>query len=166
MAVGITRRIEFDAGHRIPDHKSKCRNIHGHRYVLECTIEGPVIDDPGAADNGMVVDFGDLKNLMTDLIGEPWDHALLVWKEDKQLINALELFEQLQDDSEPVYSGDEVRPASPRAPHKTVVLDFPPTVERLAIHVYAVLARALPSPIRLSRVKMWETPNCFAEIVP
>ncbi|HCX34237.1 MAG TPA: 6-carboxytetrahydropterin synthase QueD, partial [Rhodocyclaceae bacterium] len=27
----ITRRLEFDAGHRIPDHLSRCRHLHGHR---------------------------------------------------------------------------------------------------------------------------------------
>ena len=26
----ITRKLEFDAGHRIPDHKSQCRNLHGY----------------------------------------------------------------------------------------------------------------------------------------
>ncbi|HEX5676071.1 MAG TPA: 6-carboxytetrahydropterin synthase, partial [Azonexus sp.] len=25
----ITRRLEFDAGHRIPDHRSQCRHLHG-----------------------------------------------------------------------------------------------------------------------------------------
>ena len=36
----ITRKLEFDAGHRIPDHKSQCRNLHGHRYTLEITLTG------------------------------------------------------------------------------------------------------------------------------
>jgi 6-pyruvoyltetrahydropterin/6-carboxytetrahydropterin synthase len=40
----ITRKLEFDAGHRIPDHKSQCRNLHGHRYTLEITLTGKVID--------------------------------------------------------------------------------------------------------------------------
>ena len=35
--ISVTRRLEFDAGHRIPDHRSQCRNLHGHRYVLEIT---------------------------------------------------------------------------------------------------------------------------------
>ena len=33
----ITRRLEFDAGHRIPDHASQCRHLHGHRYAIEVT---------------------------------------------------------------------------------------------------------------------------------
>ena len=45
----ITRRLEFDAGHRIPDHKSQCRHLHGHRYVIEITLSGQVIDKAGDA---------------------------------------------------------------------------------------------------------------------
>ena len=39
----ITTRLEFDAGHRIPCHKSQCRNLHGHRYAMEITLSGDVI---------------------------------------------------------------------------------------------------------------------------
>ena len=35
----ITRKLEFDAGHRIPDHTSQCRNLHGHRYTVEITLK-------------------------------------------------------------------------------------------------------------------------------
>ncbi|MBI4225594.1 6-carboxytetrahydropterin synthase [Candidatus Roizmanbacteria bacterium] len=38
----ITKIIEFDMGHRIPNHKSQCRNLHGHRYKLEVNLEGDV----------------------------------------------------------------------------------------------------------------------------
>ncbi|MFZ8988336.1 MAG: 6-carboxytetrahydropterin synthase, partial [Methylophilaceae bacterium] len=36
----ITSRMEFDAGHRIPNHKSSCRNLHGHRYAIEVSLSG------------------------------------------------------------------------------------------------------------------------------
>ena len=35
--ISVTRRLEFDAGHRIPDHRSQCRNkyrIHAERAGL------------------------------------------------------------------------------------------------------------------------------------
>ena len=41
----ITRRLEFDAGHRIPDHQSQCRHLHGHRYAMEITLSGDVIEE-------------------------------------------------------------------------------------------------------------------------
>ena len=40
MTTKIRRWIETDTGHRVPNHKSKCRNIHGHRYRWEVELEG------------------------------------------------------------------------------------------------------------------------------
>ena len=57
----ITTRLEFDAGHRIPNHKSQCRNLHGHRYAIEITLSGDIIQQEGASENGMVMDFSDVK---------------------------------------------------------------------------------------------------------
>ena len=57
----ITTRLEFDAGHRIPSHKSQCRNLHGHRYAIEITLSGDVIHSEGVSDDGMVMDFSDVK---------------------------------------------------------------------------------------------------------
>ena len=59
--ISVTRRLEFDAGHRIPDHRSQCRNLHGHRYVLEITLTGDVVQAPGESDNGMLMDFSEIK---------------------------------------------------------------------------------------------------------
>ena len=60
----ITRRLEFDAGHRIPDHASQCRHLHGHRYALEITLSGDTIKRDGSPVNGMVMDFGDVKAIV------------------------------------------------------------------------------------------------------
>jgi 6-pyruvoyltetrahydropterin/6-carboxytetrahydropterin synthase len=59
----ITRKLEFDAGHRIPDHKSQCRNLHGHRYTVEITLTGEVIAAEGNSDNGVFMDFWVVKAL-------------------------------------------------------------------------------------------------------
>ena len=32
--IECTRRIKFDAGHRVHLHESKCRNAHGHQYIV------------------------------------------------------------------------------------------------------------------------------------
>ena len=57
----ITTRLEFDAGHRIPSHKSQCKNLHGHRYAIEITLSGDIISQAGASENGMVMDFSEVK---------------------------------------------------------------------------------------------------------
>lgn len=139
----ITRKVEFDAGHRIPDHKSKCRNLHGHRYTLECTLGGIPVNDPGKSDHAMIVDFGDLKTIMMDQVGEPWDHAFLVSKFDTNTIEALAHF-----------SG-----------HKTVVLSDSPTVEVLARVAHDLIAAAFTSTnMRLVHTRLYETPNCWADV--
>jgi len=143
--VAVTRRLEFDAGHRIPDHRSQCRNLHGHRYALEITLEGPVSEAPGASDNGMVMDFSDIKAIACAELVERWDHAFLVHAGDTVLRTFLESLPG----------------------HKTVVLDCVPTAENLARVAFRTLAplyrRRYGNGLRLARVRLYETPNCWAD---
>jgi len=64
----ITRRFEFDAGHRIPNHESRCRHLHGHRYALEVTLIGEPVPEAGRSDEGMVLDFSALKALVHETV--------------------------------------------------------------------------------------------------
>ena len=86
----ITRRLEFDAGHRIPDHRSQCRHMHGHRYAMEITLSGDVIEKAGDPANGMVMDFGDIKTIALREIVDLWDHAFLVYQGDTEIVQLLE----------------------------------------------------------------------------
>ena len=72
----ITRRLEFDAGHRIPDHASQCRHLHGHRYALEVTLSGDIIKADGVPVNGMVMDFADVKRAFQPLFDQLDHHYL------------------------------------------------------------------------------------------
>lgn len=143
----ITRRIEFDAGHRIPNHKSQCRHLHGHRYVLEVTLEGEVITTPGVSEEGMVMDFSDVKKVAMERIVAPWDHAFLVYRGDTPVREFLESLPG----------------------HKTVVLDFIPTAENLAAYAFRILDTAYVdvygNKLRLAKVRLFETPNNWAEAV-
>jgi 6-pyruvoyltetrahydropterin/6-carboxytetrahydropterin synthase len=143
--ISVTRRLEFDAGHRIPDHRSQCRNMHGHRYVLEITLEGDVIDAPGASDNGMVMDFSDIKAIAMEHLVDRWDHAFLVHEGDTAVRAFLESLPG----------------------HKTVVLDRIPTVENLVRIAFDILAphyhRQYGGDMRLARLRLYETPNCWAD---
>ena len=142
----ITRKLEFDAGHRIPDHKSQCRNLHGHRYTLEITLIGTVIDQEGSSDNGMIMDFSDVKALARQHLVDVWDHAFLAYEKDAAVREFL--------DSIPG--------------HKTVVIDRIPTVENLAQTAFDILHAAYRdrygTGLRLHKLVLHETPNCWAEI--
>lgn len=75
--IRITKIFEFDAAHSLPGHKGKCAHIHGHTYKLEVTAQGTLQETPSSSDEGMVVDFFDLKTLVNDLIIDQVDHKML-----------------------------------------------------------------------------------------
>ena len=144
--ISITRRLEFDSGHRIPNHDGQCRHLHGHRYAIEVTLTGEVIEQPGQADDGMVLDFGDIKRLTNQYVVDLWDHAFLVAKEDEGLVAFLASLPN----------------------HKTVVMEHVPTVENLANAAFTILqpvfSQAFGGRLELSSLRLYETPNCWADV--
>lgn len=143
----VTRRLEFDAGHRIPDHRSQCRHLHGHRYVLEVTLTGDIIRKEGDPANGMVMDFSEIKSLAKRHLVDQWDHAFLVYERDARVVEFLGSLPE----------------------HKTVVLDCIPTAENLAEKAFqildAVYRDTYGNHLQLVRVRLYETPNCWADAV-
>jgi 6-pyruvoyltetrahydropterin/6-carboxytetrahydropterin synthase len=143
----ISSKLEFDAGHRIPSHNSHCRHLHGHRYTIEITLSGNIITDEGMANQGMVMDYSEVKRIAKDVLVNKWDHAFLVYSGD---IQVLQFLQSIRD-------------------HKTVILDKPPTAENLALTAFNILDRAYidnyENNLRLERVRLYETPNCWADAI-
>ncbi len=143
----ITRRLEFDAGHRIPNHNSQCKHLHGHRYAIEITLSGDIITTEGVSEQGMVMDFSDVKRIAKEQLVEEWDHAFLVYRGDRTVLDFLRGLPG----------------------HKTVVLDAIPTAENLALLAFNRLNSAyhdlFGNHLRLERVRLYETPNNWAEHV-
>lgn len=143
----ITRRLEFDAGHRIPDHRSQCRHLHGHRYVIEITLSGKIIDKAGDAANGMVMDFSQVKQLAREHLVDAWDHAFLAYSGDAAIVDFL----------------------ASLPGHKTALLDHVPTAENLARIAFdrlnAVYRDTYGNHLQLECVRLYETPNCWADAV-
>ena len=67
----VVRTFTFDAAHQLPWHPGRCRNLHGHTYRLEVTVEGPIGDD------GIVLDFADLDAIVRREVVERFDHTYL-----------------------------------------------------------------------------------------
>lgn len=141
----ITTRLEFDSGHRIPNHKSQCRNLHGHRYVLEITLSGDIIKQENASENGMVMDFSDVKAIAKESVVNVWDHAFLVYQHDTQVLDFLN---SLPD-------------------HKTVVFPTVPTAENMALEAFRILKSKYQDTygnhLKLEKVRLYETPNSWAD---
>jgi 6-pyruvoyltetrahydropterin/6-carboxytetrahydropterin synthase len=141
----ITTRLEFDAGHRIPNHKSQCRNLHGHRYALEITLSGDIINASNASENGMVMDFSDVKRIARECLVDVWDHAFLVFKDDFVVLDFLNTLPS----------------------HKTVIFPSVPTAENMAAEAFKILKSqykdTFGNHLTLERVRLYETPNSWAD---
>ena len=75
-----TRKLEFDAGHRLINHEGKCKNYHGHRYVVEVTCG---VVPSGSLDSvGRVVDFSVMKTVFGSWIDKHLDHGMVLQKDD------------------------------------------------------------------------------------
>jgi 6-pyruvoyltetrahydropterin/6-carboxytetrahydropterin synthase len=141
----ITTRLEFDAGHRIPSHKSQCKNLHGHRYAIEITLSGDIISQENVSENGMVMDFSDVKAIAKSAVVDVWDHAFLVYQHDQEILSFLN---SLPD-------------------HKTVVFPTVPTAENMASEAFRILKSSYQDTygnhLRLEKVRLYETPNNWAD---
>lgn len=145
--ITISKEVEFDAGHRVPGHASKCRNPHGHRYRVRVTCEGWIVDEKGAPDEGMLVDFGDLKSLMTHRIHDVLDHGFIVHADDLKMRQAF------------LVGGEQ---------WKVIVFPTVPTAENIARWIWEQLDEPISERFRdglkLYRVEVWETPTSVAVV--
>lgn len=160
-----TRVIEIDAAHRVPSHRSKCRNVHGHRYKIELSVVGSLAES--GAEQGMVMDFGFMKELLESYIEEMFDHVLILWSKDP-LLDALALDEV--DMQEIKKCREEQTPAPIQVDGicgKITVVSQIPTAENLAALWFATLE----SPISvvssgrayIHAIRVWETGKSFVD---
>ena len=59
----------------LPHHPGKCARMHGHSYVLEVAVRGPLQSDGPA--RGMIVDFDEIKTIVRAQIVDVLDHQTL-----------------------------------------------------------------------------------------
>jgi 6-pyruvoyltetrahydropterin/6-carboxytetrahydropterin synthase len=62
-------KASFSAAHSLRDYDGPCSNLHGHNWGVEVVVCGE-----GLEQNGMLVDFGDIKAAMNEVI-DLLDHA-------------------------------------------------------------------------------------------
>ena len=106
---------------------------------MSVTVKGPVTVSPDAPDDGMVMDFGDLKMIVQREILDVFDHALVLNERDqrREMLGAL--------------------------PTKMIVMPFQPTSENLILEFVERVRSLLQNNVRLVRMKLRETPTSFAE---
>ena len=149
MTSTIRRWVETDTGHRVPNHRSKCRNFHGHRYRWEAELKGEVVTRDGASEEGMLIDFGDVSKILEEQIHDIVDHAFIIYVGDNEGIEALTVL---------------------GAGHKTLVVPFVLTAENLAKWAFAqiepFIETAYGNELRLAAFHVRETPKSWASWAP
>ena len=126
----VTRLIDFCYGHRLLNYDGKCKHLHGHNGQVVITLEAAELDE-----RGMVLDFSDIKRVVSRWIDEKLDHQMILHRDDPA-VPALKAL------GEPMF-----------------LLDVNPTAENIARLIFDY-ARGQGFPV--TEVRLWETPNCYA----
>ena len=139
--IRVTKEFNFEMAHALYGYDGPCKNIHGHSYRLAVTIIGNVNEDNSDSKNGMVVDFSELKCLVTTAIVNPFDHALLLNKNSphKNFSDHNKLFEKVE------------------------LVDYQPTCENMLIDFAKKIKKILPPNNQLHHLLLRETSNSYAE---
>lgn len=136
----ISRSIELDYGHTLPNHYSFCNQIHGHRAKVVSYVQGEVDNQINNSSQGMVLDFKILKQLMMSEIHDVLDHGFAVWIDD-------------EDDLKFIVKRNK----------KYLLTGEPPTAEYLAKWGFNQLYSKLPKEIILQSLEWYETPTSVAK---
>jgi 6-pyruvoyltetrahydropterin/6-carboxytetrahydropterin synthase len=126
----VTREIRFCYGHRLLNYDGKCRHLHGHNGRAVISLQAKELDPLG-----MVMDFTQIKHVVTDWIDETLDHKMLLHRDDP----VLPFLRQL---GEPVH-----------------VMEVNPTAENIARLIYDF---AVGQGFPVVEVQLWETDHCYA----
>jgi len=72
MKMMVVKQFKFESAHFLPEYDGKCNNVHGHSYSLQIGIQGDVDDK-----TGMVMDFSQLKEIVSQEVVDILDHSFL-----------------------------------------------------------------------------------------
>ena len=145
----ISRKCNFDSGHRVMNERMKCFNIHGHTYLCEVTFEFENMEEIGYA-----IDFKEIKRVFLQWIDDILDHGMILNPKDTKLIETTREY------------GTKLWLMSLNGENEYCN----PSVENIAKEIFlamAILSNTLysntPTGLKIHKVKIYETPNCWTE---
>ena len=138
--IRVTKEFGFEMAHALWNYDGLCKNIHGHSYKLFVTVAGVPIDDKTNPKNGMLIDFGDLKETVKKIIVDKFDHAIMLNKDAKiDLSNSTQMFERV------------------------IVSNYQPTCENILLDIVDKLTNVFPENVTIHNVRLYETATSYAE---
>lgn len=145
----ISRKGNFDSGHRVMNEAMKCFNIHGHTYLYELTFSFENMEEIGYA-----IDFKEIKRVFCQWIDDILDHGMILNPHDKLLIQTTKDYKTklwlMSLNGEGEYCNPSVENIS-----KEIFLAMDILSETLYSNVLTGL--------KIHKIKIYETPNCWTE---
>jgi 6-pyruvoyltetrahydropterin/6-carboxytetrahydropterin synthase len=133
----ISKEFRWEMGHRLPNHKGLCKNMHGHSYRMNVEITGEILK------NGMIIDFYDLGKIVKPIL-EKLDHSFMVWEGDEKIVKFLKENKM-----------------------KMFMVPYIATVENICNDIILRISKLIKikksDNISSLTVKIFETPNSYAE---
>lgn len=138
MKILAERYHDISCGHRVVNHESKCKHLHGHNYRIHFAIEAPQLDELGR-----VLDFGVIKSVLCMWLEDNIDHKFLIWEKDPLLEGLMQL-----------------------SPDSLVVVPFNPTAENIGEYLLTEIAPPLLKPHNCTLVscRVEETRKCSVTV--
>lgn len=140
--VRVTKSFNFETAHALYGYDGKCKNIHGHSYKLFVTVKGVPNQNQDDPKFGMVIDFGDIKNIVKSEVVDEFDHAIL-----------------LNENSPHKQLGDSLM----KEGHKVIFTSYQPSCENMLLDMVARISPKLPEFIQLQSLRLHETETSYAE---
>ncbi|MGQ1785525.1 MULTISPECIES: 6-pyruvoyl trahydropterin synthase family protein [unclassified Saccharicrinis] len=139
--IRLTKEFRFEMAHALLNYNGLCKHFHGHSYILRVTVIGEPNADKKDPKYGMVMDFGQLKQIVNEEVVDRLDHALVLNKdsEHQALLSLPELGERV------------------------ILTDYQPTCENMLIEMAERIKSRLPQEAVLHSLRLNETANSFAE---
>ena len=142
----ISRKGNFDSGHRVMNERMKCFNIHGHTYLYELTFEFNEMEEIGYA-----IDFKEIKRVGCQWIDDILDHGMILNPQDYQLIDVTKKL------------GSKLWLMSLNGRNNYCN----PSVENIAKEIFLAMEVLFAGyeDLNIHRVTIYETPNCWTECI-
>lgn len=139
--IRLTKEFRFEMAHALWNYDGLCKHFHGHSYILRVTVIGSPITDTKDPKCGMVMDFGQLKQIVSEEVVDRLDHSVVINKDSEH-----ESFLKI-----------------PQMGERVILTDYQPTCENMIAEMAERILLRLPKDVSLHSLRLNETANSFAE---
>ena len=136
--IETTKIFRFEMAHAIHGYPGRCKDIHGHSYVLHVTVTSGNSHNAYIPEPGFIMDYKELKKIVNDAVIDKLDHHLLLSE---------------------AYLQSTPRPSS----QNLFIWTVEPSAENLLIFIQQHIQEKLPARVQLVKLRLYETSDSYAE---